>query len=153
MAASFINRLIKKQNSEFEEPTEVPTQQIENDSSSPATQEWMEDDEGQLSVDVFQTDDSVVIKSTIAGVQPEDIDISINNDMITIRGERKREEQIESEDYYYQECYWGAFSRSIILPVEVKAEEVEASLSNGVLTVRLPKAQKSKSVSVKVSTD
>lgn len=116
--------------------------------------EWLDDNnEGELSVDVFQTADSIVVKSTIAGVQPEDIDISINNDMLTIRGERRHEEQVQEDDYFYQECYWGSFSRSIILPVEVKAEEVDATLKNGVLTVKLPKARKSKSVSIRVNSN
>ncbi len=116
--------------------------------------DWLSDeDEGQLSVDVYQNETSIIIKSTIAGVSPEDIDISIDNDMLTIRGERRHDEKVEEDDYFYQECYWGAFSRSIILPVEVKAEEVEATLKNGVLTIRLPKAKKSRSVSIKVNTE
>jgi len=112
---------------------------------------WLDENyEGQLSVDVFSTDKEIVIKSTIAGVQVEDIDISINNDMLTIRGERKQETEDRLEDYYYQECYWGGFSRSIILPVEVDPDKVAASLKNGVLTIRLPKIRKTKNVSVKV---
>lgn len=112
---------------------------------------WLaENYEGQLSVDVFSTPDEIIIKSTIAGVKPEDIDISINNDMLTIRGERTRETEEKVEDYYYQECYWGGFSRSIILPVEVDADNVSAALKNGVLTVRLPKARKAKSIAIKV---
>src|SRR3989339_1146475 len=115
-------------------------------------EKWLDEDyeEGQLSVDVFQTKDAIVIKSTIAGVKPEDIDVSINNDMITIRGKREIEETIAEDDYFYQECYWGGFSRSIILPVEIIADKVEASLKNGVLTISLPKAKKTKSISVKV---
>src|SRR3989339_1983185 len=105
---------------------------------------WLEEDyeEGQLSVDVYQTINAIVIKSTIAGVKPEDIDISINNDMVTIKGKRELESTIAEDDYFYQECYWGGFSRSIILPVEIIADKVEASLKNGVLTISLPKAKK-----------
>ena len=108
---------------------------------------------GQLSVDVYQTKDNIVIKSTIAGVKPENIDISIDNDMITIRGQRKMEEEVKEDDYFYQECYWGSFSRSIVLPMEVKADEAEASLKNGVLTIILPKVKKAKSVAVKVKSE
>ena len=117
-----------------------------------ADNNWLDkdDSEGQLSIDVFQTKDNIVIKSTIAGVKPEDIDVSIDNDMVTIRGSRRLEEGVAEDDYFYQECYWGEFSRSVILPVEVKAEDAEASLKNGVLTLILPKAQKNKSVAVKV---
>ncbi len=115
-------------------------------------EKWLDEDyeEGQLSVDVFQTKDAIVIKSTIAGVKPEDIDISINNDMVTIRGKREIETTIKEDDYFYQECYWGGFSRSIILPTEITPEKVDASLKNGVLTVKLPKARKTRSISIKV---
>ena len=91
-------------------PTLQDTQQVEN--------EWLEEGyEGQLSVDVYQTEDAVVIKSTIAGVKPDDLDVTVNNDLVTIRGTRQQEDEIRPDDYFYQECYWGGFSRSIILPV------------------------------------
>jgi len=115
-------------------------------------EQWLPNDyeEGQLAIDVYQVKDAIIVKSTIAGVKPEDVDISINNDLLTIRGARKLAEQISEDDYFYQECYWGGFSRSIILPVEVKADEVEATIENGVLTVVLPKAQIAKQISIKV---
>lgn len=107
--------------------------------------------EGQLAIDVYQTDDAIVIKSTIAGVRPEDIDITIDNDMVTIRGERKQESQVKKENYFYQECYWGAFSRSVILPCDIETDKISAELKNGVLTVCLPKVDKAqvKKISVK----
>lgn len=108
------------------------------------------DAEGQLTIDVYQTDESIVIKSTIAGVKPEDLDVSINNDMVTIKGERKTEEQMNAENYYYQECYWGHFSRSIVLPVDVISDKAEASLKNGILTIRLPKADATKIKKIQV---
>lgn len=106
--------------------------------------------EGQLTIDVYQTDNDIVIKSTIAGVKPEDLDVSINNDMVTIRGERKNEEPVPEENYYYQECYWGTFSRSVILPVDVISEKSEASMKNGILTIRLPKADVTKTKKIQV---
>ncbi len=109
-----------------------------------------DDHEGQLTIDVYQTDTDVVIKSTIAGVKPEDLDVSINNDMLTIRGERKSEEQVSEENYYYQECYWGSFSRSVILPVDVIADKIEASMKNGILTVRMPKAANNRAKKIQV---
>ncbi len=114
--------------------------------------EWLDDDyeEGQLSIDVYQTPKDLIIKSTIAGVRPDDIDISINNDMLTIRGKREMKEIIDSADYLYRECYWGAFSRSIILPCEVKEEKINAHLEDGVLTIILPKAKTRKNVFIKV---
>lgn len=107
------------------------------------------EEEGQLAVDVYQDKKNIIIKSTIAGVEPDDIDISIDNDMITIRGRREKQRDIDEDDYFYQECYWGGFSRSIILPVEVDAEQIEASMRNGVLTITLPKTH-AKDVSIKV---
>ena len=108
------------------------------------------DAEGQLTIDVYQTDSEIVIKSTIAGVKPEDLDVSINNDMVTIRGERKNEEVVSGENYYYQECYWGGFSRSVVLPVDILSEKSEASLKNGILTIRLPKADTTKIKKIQV---
>ncbi len=96
--------------------------------------------EGQLTVDVFQDDQNIIIQSTIAGVSPDDLDVSITNDMVTVRGERRRMFDVDAEDYFYQECYWGTFSRSIILPVEIDADRAEAKIKNGILTVRIPKA-------------
>jgi len=109
-----------------------------------------ESGEGQLTIDVFQTDDDIIIKSTIAGVNPEDLDVSINNDMITIKGERKFEDEVNEENFYYQECYWGTFSRSVVLPVDVIAEKIEASLKNGILTIKLPKADTNRTKKIKV---
>lgn len=108
------------------------------------------DAEGQLTIDVYQTENEIVIKSTIAGVKPEDLDITINNDMVTVKGERKTEEKVKAENYFYQECYWGAFSRSVILPVDVESDHAEAILKNGVLTIRLPKVEKVKSKKLQV---
>ncbi|MDD5040178.1 MAG: Hsp20/alpha crystallin family protein [Patescibacteria group bacterium] len=112
--------------------------------------DWLagEDYAGQLAVDVYQSGDDIVIKSTIAGVKPEDIDISINNDMITIRGKRTHEEVVAEDDYFYRECYWGGFSRSIILPCEVKVDRIRATMKNGILNIVLPKATKVSKVTV-----
>lgn len=113
---------------------------------------WIENDyeEGQLSIDVYETDKTIVIKSTIAGVRPENIDITIDGDMLTVRGERKEEEKEEGKNYLYKECYWGSFSRSIILPCEVDNKKIEAILESGVLTISLRKIKKSKKVGIKV---
>lgn len=103
-------------------------------------QPWMtHEPEGQLSVDVFETETSMIITAPIAGVKPEDLEVYVSQDLITIRG--KREDCVEQKDrtYLYQECHWGRFSRSIILPVHVSNERAEAVLKNGVLTITLPK--------------
>lgn len=128
-----------------EEPQEMAMEE------SKSEEEWMSDYEGTLNIDLYQTRDNVIIKSTIAGVRPEDLDITIANDMVTIKGERKKEEKIAAEDYFYQECYWGGFSRSVILPVDIDSEHVEADLKDGILTVILPKAAKAKTKKIKVT--
>ncbi len=115
-------------------------------------EDWIQEPEGQLTIDVYQTPADIVIKSTIAGVTNDNLDISITNDMITIKGKRERDDSISDENYYYQECYWGAFSRSVILPVDIKADEAEAVLKNGILSIRLPKAEKEKRKRIEVKT-
>jgi len=107
-------------------------------------------EEGELALDAYQTKDDVVVQSTIAGVKPEDLDITVGSNMVTIQGERKRSEEINQGDYFYQECYWGGFSRSLTLPVEVDADRAQADIKDGVLTLILPKASRSKIKRIKV---
>jgi HSP20 family protein len=121
-----------------------PMQQLQQEFEQPI------ESEGQLTIDVYQTNDDIVIKSTIAGVKPENLDVNINNDMVTIRGERQQDEEISADSYYYQECYWGPFSRSVILPVEIIADKAEATMKNGILTLRLPKADTTKTRKIQV---
>ena len=99
--------------------------------------------EGQLMVDVYQTESELVIQSAIAGVKLEDLNISIEGDLITIRGERKKPIE-EDGDYFSQECYWGKFSRQIILPVETDPTRINATLKQGVLLIRIPKIERKK---------
>ncbi len=101
--------------------------------------------EGVLTLDVYRTPTEVIIESAIAGVNPKDIDIDVTTDSITIKGQRHHDKELKDEDYDLQECYWGRFSRSIILPEEVDAESAKADFRNGILTIRLPKKSKQKS--------
>ncbi len=105
--------------------------------------EWLSDAEqetdGQLAIDVYQVDKKIIIKSTIAGVKPENLKISLHNDLLTISGNRTSGENIDDASYLYRECYWGPFSRSIILPAEVDTKKVNAEMENGVLTITLHK--------------
>ena len=112
-----------------------------------------DEEEGQLTVDVFETPSEFVIESTIAGVEPSDIDIDATSESVTVRGERRKKRESEEGNYLFQECFWGRFSRTIILPQEVDAEGAESSLKNGVLTIHLPKLrrEKSKKLHVRVS--
>ncbi len=112
-----------------------------------------EEMEGQLTVDVYQTPDEIIVESTIAGVDPENIDVDVTSESVTIRGERKREKKIDEADYFYQECFWGKFSRSIILPQEIDPDKAASSIKNGILIVRLPKIHRNKSRKVKVKTE
>ena len=112
-----------------------------------------EGEEGQLTIDLYQTPDEIILESPIAGVKPEDLDISITNESVTISGKREKEKRIKEEDYFYQETYWGKFSRSIILPQEVDAEKSEALVKNGVLAIRLPKLNRQRSKKLKVQSE
>ena len=103
---------------------------------------WFEQ-EGQLAIDIYQTENELVIRSAIAGVKPESVEISFEKDIITIRGRREKPLK-EEEDYFSQECYWGPFSREIILPVEVDPNLAEATMKEGILTIRLPKIEREK---------
>jgi len=112
--------------------------------------EPQEQSEGSLTVDVYRDDGDIVIQSTIAGATAADIDISILNDMVTVKGARQPDVKVRPNDYYYQELYWGPFSRTIILPEEVDADSAKASMKNGILTIRLPTLEKSKTKRLKI---
>jgi len=111
---------------------------------------WFEEYEGQLAVDVGQTDDKLVVVATIAGARPEDVTVNIHNDLLTIRGHRQKEIDLQDNDYFYKECYWGKFSRTIILPVDVLTDKAQATFKNGILTVVIPKEITKKKVPIKV---
>ncbi|MBI1754923.1 Hsp20/alpha crystallin family protein [Candidatus Azambacteria bacterium] len=117
------------------------------------SREWLLESEGQLTLDIYQTRTELIIKSTIAGVKSEDLDISVTNDILTIKGVRLKEEEVKPEDYYYQECYWGPFSRSVILPTDADPDRIKASLKNGILTIRFPKLEKVKTKKISVHTE
>lgn len=99
--------------------------------------DWLQS-KGQLAVDVFQTESSFCVRAPIAGVSQEDIDILVENDMLIIKGERKESDKDGERKYFYQECYWGPFSRQIILPEDVNIQRIKASLKEGILTVNVP---------------
>ena len=106
--------------------------------------------EGKLMVDVYQTPDDIIVESAIAGARPDNIDVSATADSVTIRGSRMREKEASDENYLYQECYWGKFARSIILPQEVDPENASVTFKNGILTIRLPKSDKKKTKKLRV---
>ncbi len=109
-----------------------------------------DEEEGELSVDVYQTQTEIIIEAMVAGVKPEDLHLSITRDMITIKGRRDANMQIPPDDYFYKELYWGPFSRSILLPHEIEIEEAEAVEKHGLLIIRMPKIDKARQAKVKV---
>lgn len=107
--------------------------------------------DGELAVDVFETAKEMVVKAPVAGVDGNDLDITITDDMIMVRGERKDLKEVDNSSYHLQECYWGSFSRTINLPTKGLPEEAKAEFKNGILTIRVPKADTNKLRKLKVN--
>jgi HSP20 family molecular chaperone IbpA len=121
--------------------------------TGPGGEAWFDDEsseEGQLTIDLYQTPTEIIIKSMVAGVKPEDLDIAITRDMVTIKGKRETERFVKDEDYFHQELYWGSFSRTIMLPAEIEVEEADAVEKHGLLILRLPKIDKNRQTRLKV---
>ncbi|MFZ3015487.1 MAG: Hsp20/alpha crystallin family protein [Minisyncoccia bacterium] len=113
---------------------------------------WMEEEneEAELAVDVYQTPTEIIVQTMVAGVKPEDLELTISRDMINIRGKREESRKVEEENYFSKELYWGIFSRTILLPQEIEPEETEATEKHGLLTIKLQKIDKEKKTSVKI---
>ncbi len=106
--------------------------------------------EGELPVDMYKTGDNIVIRALVAGISPEDLDIAITRDMVTIRGMREEDQEAPDEDYHFRELYWGSFSRTIVLPEEIVIDEATAKEKHGMLIITLPKVDKDRSTKLKV---
>lgn len=119
----------------------MATAQSSKSSFSENENPWNLHEEGQLAVDVAETPTEIIIHSAIAGTNEHDLDIHITDDMISIRGTRNRENLPPQTTMHYSECFWGVFSRTIILPCRIKTDETEAVLKNGILTIRAPKSR------------
>lgn len=110
------------------------------------------DQDGELVVDVFETNDSFVVLAAIAGVQIKDLDISLEKDMMVIKGNRCDPHNHPDKKYFYQECYWGPFSRKIILPENINIDQADAQIDKGILTVKIPRSEMGNGkIGVKVS--
>lgn len=152
MKQTFFERLtgtiaLKKQPSDFEQ------EGTEKDSvrgSVFAEPGVTETTEGELTVDVYQTHDAIIIQAMVAGVASDDLSVSVTREMVTIRGKREAPKGISPEHYFFQELYWGAFSRTILLPAEIEPEETEATEKHGLLTVKLSKIDKGRTQNVKI---
>lgn len=106
--------------------------------------------DGELPVDMYQTDDAIIIRALVAGVSPEELDIAITRDMVTIKGERIEIQEVADEGYFHRELFWGTFSRTILLPEEVVIDEAEAKEKHGLLEITLPKLDKNRSARLTV---
>ncbi len=114
-------------------------------------EDWQpEEPQGELAVDIYQTTDAIVVKALVAGVQPQSIDIALTREMLTISGAREDEREVEDDNYFQRELYWGSFSRTILLPEEIDVDLAEASEKHGILMIRLPKINKKKQTKLKV---
>ena len=118
---------------------------------TPREEGWVpEEPAGEIAVDIYQTPDAIVVKALIAGVHPGSIDIALTREMLTISGQRQDEREVEEDDYFQRELYWGSFSRTVLLPEEVDVDLAEASEKHGILMIRLPKINKKKQTKLKV---
>ncbi len=161
---SFLERLtggIRMEDEETEEsftPSNltktISTIEKEKDSSDTKEEnkepKYEEEMDAELTVDLYQTPTDIIVQTMVAGVQPENLSITITRDMITVRGKREENQSINEENYFVQELYWGSFSRTISLPEEVDPEEAEAIEKHGLLIIKLPKINKDKETKLKV---
>lgn len=144
---SFFQRLTGGIDIDDEEDTEIEHEEKEDGEENLSEEE---SGGGQLTVDVYTTPEEIVIKTMVAGVKPDDLDISITRDMVTIKGKREESRTIKEEDYFHKELYWGYFSRTILLPNEIEPDEADAVEKHGLLTITLPKIDKGRSKQLKV---
>jgi HSP20 family molecular chaperone IbpA len=123
---------------------------IEGLSDVDGESKWEEEQEAELSLDVYQTENEIIVQTMIAGVHPDNLTINITRDSISIKGKREENQSIDKENYFVQELYWGTFSRSISLPEEVDLEEAEAIEKHGLLIIKHPKIDKNRETKLKV---
>ena len=149
---SFFEKLKKVMNVGSKEVAEPESEELTEEETK---EESILDDEteGELAVDMCQTPGEIIIKTMVAGVKPEDLDITITRDMVTIRGKRVESYDSAENDFFHKELYWGSFSRTIILPAEVEIEEAEAVEKHGLLTLILPKIDKNRQSKLKIRTN
>lgn len=132
--------------SEDDLATTDPTAPTSDDNWDDSQEEFL----GQLAVDVYETEEKLVIKARTAGVNKEDLDVSISDGILTISGTLSSGDDAEATNWHIQECYWGEFSRTLALPVSVKEDEVEAVLKDGVLTISFSKIKQEQAKRIQV---
>ncbi len=142
---SFFEKLTGIINTSSENNDQESEDQIESE-----LQESEMETEGQLAIDMYQTPSEIVVKTMVAGVKQEDLDISITRDMVIIKGLREESNDTTGSDYFHKELYWGSFSRTIILPQEIDVDESDAINKNGLLIIRMPKIDKNRQAKLKI---
>jgi HSP20 family protein len=144
LAAAFLN------DDELSEQSNPQPQQ----QAAPSDDNWDEAEEdfpGQLAVDVYETEEKLVVKARTAGVNKEDLDVSISDGILTISGTLSSGDDTDATNWHIQECYWGEFSRTVALPVAVKEDEVEAMLKDGVLTISFGKVKQEQAKKITIN--
>lgn len=152
---SFFEKLTGAVRMDEEERDEAPAKRSVKAARETEAAVWADEEsekDAELTVDVYQTPEMIVVKSMIAGVRPDDLDVSITRDSVTIRGKREEERVSESDDYLMKELYWGSFSRTVSLPEEIDVDEAEAIEKHGLLILKLPKLDKRRLSKLKVKT-
>ncbi len=147
---SFFERLTGTVTVSEDREESVPTKSLASDQKEWFEQQEDSTEEGQLAVDVYQTPEDIVIKTMVAGVRPEDLDISITRDMVTIKGTRESANEATEDNFFFKELYWGTFTRTIVLPQEIEVEGAEAVEKHGLLIIRLPKIDKGRQTKLRV---
>lgn len=142
LAAAFLN----------DDEPQVTSQQPTAPQQQPADDAWDNEEQvpGQLAVDVYETETQLIVKARTAGVNKQDLDVSISDGILTISGTLSSGDDSEAINWHVQECYWGEFSRTLALPVQVKEEEVEAVLKDGVLTIRFNKVKQEQARKIEI---
>ncbi|MCA9362266.1 Hsp20/alpha crystallin family protein [Candidatus Kaiserbacteria bacterium] len=161
---SFLERLTGGQPDEYDRILDDEHEFGEDDDLAveedyPEDESWEGEDsagsqqDGELPVDMYQTNDDIVIRALVAGVSPNELEISITRDMVTVRGVREEYQESQDDGYFHRELFWGSFSRTLLLPEEVAIDEAEAQEKHGLLEIRLPKLDKHRSTQLKVRTN
>lgn len=150
---SFFEKITGAVNADFDESTDEDTYEDEP-SYTPDEETFEEEVPGtaQLAVEMYQTQADIVIQTMVAGVRPDDLNISITREMVVIEGHREGPRGIPEEDYYHKELYWGSFHRTIVLPTEIEVDEAEAVEDHGLLIITLPKLNKDIKTKLKIKT-
>jgi HSP20 family molecular chaperone IbpA len=161
---SFLERLTGNQADEYDRVLDDEHQFGEDDDLAVEEEEYQEEEQweerenepqqdGELPVDMYQTDEHIVIRALVAGVSPNELEISITRDMVTVRGVREEYQEAHDDGYFHRELFWGSFSRTLLLPEEVAIDEAEAQEKHGMLEIKLPKLDKHRTTQLKVRTN